>query len=250
VSVKLHRRDFLRLTLVLGGAVAVSPLVTPLLDYMGYYYGELKAISPKYLVANNTQGLEGFPKYRVANIKQLQSSSCPVYFFAYPLVDEPCFLVDFSKLNGMNNVEFKNPYANQFRINTNFKDIVGVGPKNSICAFSAVCVHLGCQLPAQALVQSPNDPGLNPSTSVLHCPCHGSMYQLDQGGVVVGGPAPRPLPMVLLEYDETTGDIYAVGTNAPYFSEAVPRRRPVDNLIYDPRYSYSVPSNPACVRVS
>jgi len=57
------------------------------------------------------------------------------------------------------------------------------------------------------------------------------------GGFVVGGPAPRPLPIVFLEYDKTTGDIYAIGTNAPYFSKS----RPSSNLIYDPNYSYQIP---------
>ncbi|MEJ2776070.1 Rieske (2Fe-2S) protein [Sulfolobus sp. SCGC AB-777_L09] len=240
----MKRRDFLRLATLAGGAIAISPLLTPLFNYMGYYYNELRIISKQYLVANNVLGLEGFPKYKITNISVLQKSSCPVYFFAYPLTNEPCFLVDFSKLNGQTDVEFKNPYYGQFRINSKFPTIKGIGPKGSICAFSAICVHLGCQLPAQVLVSSPNIPGLNPSSTILHCPCHGSMYRLDEGGIVVGGPAPRPLPIVLLEYDENTGDIYAIGTNAPYFSKT----RPTSNLIYDPDYSYQVPSNPACTQ--
>lgn len=73
---------------------------------MGYYYNELRIISKQYLVANNVLGLEGFPKYKITNISVLQKSSCPVYFFAYPLTNEPCFLVDFSKLNGQTDVEF------------------------------------------------------------------------------------------------------------------------------------------------
>lgn len=239
---KMKRRDFIRLSMIAGGAVAVSPLFTPLLNYMGFYYNELRVISKNYLVASNTLGLEGFPRYKVANIKNLQATSCPIYFFAYPLTNEPCFLMDFYKLKGLKDVEFKNPYYGQFRINSKYPTIMGIGPKNSICAFSAICVHLGCQLPAQVLTPSASYPGLNPSSTILHCPCHGSMYLLDQGGIVVGGPAPRPLPIVFLEYDETTGDIYAIGSNAPYFSKS----RPSSNLIYDPDYSYQIPNNPAC----
>jgi len=234
------------LTLAVGGAIAIAPLVTPVLDYAGYYYTSLKSSSTKYLVANNSSGLLGYPKYRVANVKDIQNqSNCPVYFFAYPLTDEPCFLIDFNALNGEKNVSFQNPYYDKFRIQ-GFQQIQGVGPNKSICAFSAVCVHLGCQLPAQVLTSSPNNPGLNPQTTILHCPCHGSEYSLIEGGVVKAGPAPRPLPAILLEYDETTGDIYAVAANGPYFSEAVPRTTPQDNLLYDPRYSYSVPNNPSC----
>jgi hypothetical protein len=49
----MKRRDFLRLATLAGGAIAVSPLLTPLFNYMGYYYNELRIISKQYLVANN-----------------------------------------------------------------------------------------------------------------------------------------------------------------------------------------------------
>jgi hypothetical protein len=32
---------------------------------------------------------------------------------------------------------------------------------------------------------------------------------------VIGGPPPRAVPRVLLEYDEATGDVYAVGMGPP-----------------------------------
>lgn len=247
----MNRRTFLRLYLVVGAAVAIAPLIKPLADYVGYFYNEIGTMSKQYLVANNTDGLSGFPKYRIANIKdiqqQAQSSGCPVYFFAYPLTNEPCFLVDLQALLGQPVPEIPNPYYGQYAGPIGqIKTIQGVGPNNSIYAFSDVCVHLGCQLPAQVLVTSENNPGLDVTNSVLHCPCHGSLYSLMKGGVVVGGPAPRPLPIIFLEYDQNTGDIYAIGTNAPYFSASIPRTTPADNLLYDPRYSYSVPSNPSC----
>lgn len=224
--------------MIAGGAVAVSPLFTPLLNYMGFYYNELQVISKNYLVASNTLGLEGFPRYKVADIKHLRSTSCPIYFFTYPLTNEPWFLTDFYKLKGLKDIEFKNPYYGLFRINSKYPTIVGVGPKNSMCIFCDMCT-LG--LLAQVLTPSSSYLGLNPSSTILHCPCHGSMYLLDQGDIVVGGPAPRPLPIVFLEYDETTGDIYAIGTNTPYFSKS----RPSSNFIYDLYYSYQIPNNPA-----
>lgn len=247
----MNRRTFLRLYLVVGAAIAIAPLVKPIADYVGYFYNEIGTLSKQYLVANNTDGISGFPKYKVVNIKdfqqQVKTSNCPVYFFAYPLTNEPCFLVDLEALLGKPVPQIQNPYYGQFAGPLGqIKTINGVGPNNSIYAFSDVCVHLGCQLPAQVLVTSSNDPGLDIDNSILHCPCHGSMYLLEKGGIVVGGPAPRPLPIVFLEYDENSGDIYAVGTNAPYFSAAIPRTKPSDNLLYDPRYSYSTPSNPAC----
>ena len=47
-------------------------------------------------------------------------------------------------------------------------------------AFSAVCTHAGC------LVSEVSD-------GTVNCPCHGSRFGVDDGGVV-GGPAPDPLP--------------------------------------------------------
>ncbi len=41
------------------------------------------------------------------------------------------------------------------------------------------CTHLGCSVP---WVEAENQ---------FHCPCHGSLY--DKTGVVLGGPAPRPM---------------------------------------------------------
>ena len=45
-------------------------------------------------------------------------------------------------------------------------------------AVSAVCTHLGCTVDRTA--------------EGFRCPCHGSAF--DEGGAVLGGPAPRPLP--------------------------------------------------------
>ncbi len=47
-------------------------------------------------------------------------------------------------------------------------------------AFSAVCTHAGC------LVSEVKD-------GTVNCPCHGSRFGVDDGGVVAG-PAPDPLP--------------------------------------------------------
>lgn len=247
----MNRRDFLRIYMLGAAAIAIAPLIKPLVDYVGYFYGELASISKQYLVTQNTQGLGGFPKYKIINIKdfeaQINNNSCPVYFFAYPLTNEPCFLIDLYKLLGVEVPEIQNPYYGKFAGPLGqIKTIKGVGSHNSIYAFSDICVHLGCQLPTQVLVTSSSDSGLDVQNSILHCPCHGSLYLLKEGGIVLGGPAPRPLPMVYLEYDESTGDIYAIGTNAPYFSESVPRVTPQDNLLYDPRYAYATPKNPSC----
>ncbi len=50
-----------------------------------------------------------------------------------------------------------------------------------LVAMSAVCTHLGC------IVKYHED------VKQLLCPCHGAKY--DQNGRVLGGPAPKPLPL-------------------------------------------------------
>jgi Rieske Fe-S protein len=52
--------------------------------------------------------------------------------------------------------------------------------KGEFEAFSAVCTHQGCTVNQV-------------SNGRIICPCHGSMFSI-QDGSVVGGPAPRPLP--------------------------------------------------------
>lgn len=47
-------------------------------------------------------------------------------------------------------------------------------------AFSAICTHQGC-------------PVNEVSNGRIICPCHGSMFSIEDGSVV-GGPAPTPLP--------------------------------------------------------
>jgi cytochrome b6-f complex iron-sulfur subunit len=54
---------------------------------------------------------------------------------------------------------------------------------NGFRAVSAICTHLGCT------VNYVTGDG-------YHCPCHGSRF--NSNGVVVGGPAPKPLPWFLV----------------------------------------------------
>ncbi|MGH2379132.1 MAG: ubiquinol-cytochrome c reductase iron-sulfur subunit [Candidatus Limnocylindria bacterium] len=51
-----------------------------------------------------------------------------------------------------------------------------------IAAAYRKCTHLGCTVP------------WIPSEDQFHCPCHGSLYE-KRTGVVLGGPAPRPLDL-------------------------------------------------------
>jgi len=60
--------------------------------------------------------------------------------------------------------------------------------------FSAVCTHMGCLV--------------NQITGgTIDCPCHGSQYSIANGSVVAG-PAPSPLPAVLIK---VSGDSVMLG---------------------------------------
>ena len=132
-----------------------------------------------------------FPKVKVANLSSLALNT-PVSF-NYPLDDEPNMLVKLGQ-----------------------KASGGVGPDGDIVAFSVICQHLGCPIGFQAPGNSPScNPGFKASGPVGYCCCHGSVYDFVNGAQVIGGPSPRPQPQVTLQFDGSTGDIYAVGMGAP-----------------------------------
>jgi arsenite oxidase small subunit len=132
-----------------------------------------------------------FPKVRVASLSNLQPNT-PVVF-NYPLDDEPSVIVKIGQ-----------------------RASGGVGPDGDIVAFSIVCQHLGCVVGYQALGASPNcNPSFKASGPVGYCCCHSSVYDFANSAKVVGGPSPRPLPQIMLEVDEATGDIFAVGMGPP-----------------------------------
>jgi arsenite oxidase small subunit len=137
-----------------------------------------------------TVAASGFPKILVTTVSSLTVNT-PVTF-NYPLDNEPSILVKVGQ-----------------------KAQGGVGPDGDIVAFSNICQHLGCVYGFQAPRTSP------PCNSSFvakipqgYCCCHGSQYDFLTGATVIGGPAPRPVPQVILEVD-SSGNIYATGMNPP-----------------------------------
>lgn len=62
-----------------------------------------------------------------------------------------------------------------------------INNEDGVLALYWKCVHLGCTVP------------WNETEKQFHCPCHGSLY--DRRGVVLGGPAPRPLDLMAITVD-------------------------------------------------
>jgi arsenite oxidase small subunit len=133
----------------------------------------------------------GFPVIKIANLSDIVVGT-PITF-NYPLEETPNILVKLGQ-----------------------KAEGGVGPDNDIVAFSQVCQHLGC---IYAFLGSGSSPTCNSSYKasgpVGYCCCHGSIYDLANGAKVIGGPAPRPEPQVILSFDSSTGNIYATGMTPP-----------------------------------
>jgi arsenite oxidase small subunit len=133
----------------------------------------------------------GFPRFKVSNISALQVG-VPIVF-NYPLEDQPNVLVK-----------------------TGQKVSGGLGPEGDIVGFSIVCQHLGCVVGYQAPGASPAcNSSFKAAGPLGYCCCHGSVFDFTNGGKVIGGPSPRPLPQVILQLDGATGDIYAVGMGPP-----------------------------------
>jgi arsenite oxidase small subunit len=145
-------------------------------------------------VAATNTGVTAWPRLLVTNVKSLQLLTPLV--FDYPVV-------------GTGNIIVK----------LGVKADNGVGPDGDIVAFSRICQHLGCIYSffppqnATTLYFGLSTTINNPPSG--YCPCHGSVYDFTHNGAVIGGPAPNPVPRVLLEYDQATGDIYVNGMGPP-----------------------------------
>lgn len=173
------KRNFLKIILALGGLATLGSIASTL---------RLLGFVP-------TQGTSGqalaWPRIRLVNIAAIDPSK-PLRF-NYPLVDTANILLK----------------AGQRAQN-------GVGPESDIIAYSVVCQHLGCFL---GFLSPGSSPPCNSSYKASgvegYCCCHGGQYDFLNGAKVIGGPPPRPVPAVMLEYDESTGDIYAIGMGPP-----------------------------------
>jgi len=140
--------------------------------------------------ATATAAAATFPKVMVGKVDALQVNK-PVSF-NYPLDNEPNLLVKVGQ-----------------------KAKGGVGPDGDIVAFSSICQHLGCIWGYQAQGTSPPCAATFVASGPMgYCCCHGSEYDLLDGAKVVGGPAPGPVPSVILEVD-SAGNIYATGMSPP-----------------------------------
>jgi Rieske Fe-S protein len=145
---------------------------------------------------------DGTPLTMAKTLQEYSFQTKEVVTFNYPLRNEPNFFLNLA------------PPAGQSGGPSTVKG--GVGPKNSVVAFSAICQHLGCPAPALSYYP-PNTCSATPGGKNLyfHCSCHGSTYDPANGAFNLTGPAVLPLPQVTLEWNQSDDSIWAVNVNGP-----------------------------------
>ena len=181
------RRSFLKATVVASAALAV-----------GGAAALAKTVATPGVSQASAGSLTTFPRIQVkdantgvlANVNNLVVNS-PLSFY-YPLDNEPNIMV---------------------KLGVAVKD--GVGPDGDIVAYSDICQHLGCN---PGFLSKGESPPCNSKHSAqgpeLYCCCHGSVYDLTNDAAVVSGPAPYPVPRVILDVD-SSGNVFAKGMEGP-----------------------------------
>jgi arsenite oxidase small subunit len=130
-----------------------------------------------------------YPQLRVVSLSKLRVNR-PVSF-DYPLEDQPSVLLDLGRSVPK-----------------------GVGPKESIVAYSTLCQHMGCPVEYRR------------ATREFVCPCHQTQYDPERVGSIIQGLALRPLPRVQLRIQD--GAVWAVGVDGliyGYRTNLAPGRR-------------------------
>lgn len=128
------------------------------------------------------------------------------YIFHYPYVCTPCFLLDLGR-------PVTEPVELQTREDRTYTWKGGVGPNNSIVAFSGICSHRMTHPSREASFISYHGAGRHSpeERGVIHCCSENSIYDPANGARVLSGPAPEPLAAIDLEYDADADTITATG---------------------------------------
>ncbi len=193
---KLNRRSFLKLCASAGVLVAADP------GRLARASGALKPGQPAALVDSNGEPL------RCSDLEVGRN-----YVFHYPYVTTPCFLLNLGK-RAQPGEELTTQDGRRYRWRG------GVGPGQSVVAFSAICAHK-MSYPTRTVSfinyrheNTPyTDSQFKPAKSeqVIYCCSEGSVYDPARGSRVLGGPAPQPLAAIALDYDADGDCLAATG---------------------------------------
>ena len=130
------------------------------------------------------------------------------YVFHYPFEGTPCFLLNLGKPTGRN-VPLKTGTG------ADYQWPGGVGPRQAIVAYSAICSHQLTYPTRQISFISYRDQSTASRISkpnMIHCCSEHSEFDPAAGARVLGGPAPQPLCAILLEHEAANDTLHATGT--------------------------------------
>jgi Rieske Fe-S protein len=139
----------------------------------------------------------------------LRAASIPAnrnLIFHYPFAATPCFLLNLGKA--------VRPARLKTVAGESYEWKGGVGARRSVVAYSAICAHkLSYPTKDISFISYRTEKSArNRIGNVIHCCSEHSQYDPAEGGRVVAGPAPQPLAAILLEHDQNSDQIHAVGT--------------------------------------
>lgn len=130
------------------------------------------------------------------------------YVFHYPFEGTPCFLLNLGKPT-TRNVALKTGDGSTYQWPG------GVGPRQAIVGYSAICSHQ-LTYPTRQIsfisYRGQSTASRISKPNMIHCCSEHSEYDPAAGAKVMGGPAPQPLCAILLEYDRATDALFATGT--------------------------------------
>ena len=183
----MQRRDFVKLCAASAAALASAGVQA---DARPRLYAKAKLVDEK-----------GAP---------LRASEVPAdrnLIFHYPYAGTPCFLLNLGRAV---RARASLKTADQ----TPYEWSGGVGPQRSIVAYSAICAHKLTHPTRDISFISyrAEKSARNKFAGVIHCCSEHSQYDPAEGGKVLAGPAPQPLAAILLEWDSSKDEIFAVGT--------------------------------------
>lgn len=171
----------------------------------------LAGLGARYTEITHAAELKTYAKVKLVDaagnaIKASKLSTDQAYIFMYPFQGTPNFLINLGH-EAHNGLELKTAYEGPYTWNG------GVGAKNEIVAFSAICAHQ-LSYPTQdesVITYATTKSDLVGRGGVITCCAHDSVFDPTEGASVIHGQAKQPLAAISLEYDKENDELYATG---------------------------------------
>ena len=127
--------------------------------------------------------VHAFGSLKAQPIAPAEVASAPV--FAFPMAAETGLVRDGSLHNQLLLVRVE-----AAALSAKASNYAVIASDGVFLVYSAACTHTGCEVS-----------GWQDAARRFLCPCHGSAFDVNDAGRVVGGPAPKPLAMLRVGFD-------------------------------------------------